>query len=161
LACILQNVTQHCNLISNGRHYIAWPYLVGMSICNLHCVLHLALITITQLNLTFVTFLMYYQFIYIMNNVISSLFKCYCCTYITYIMSSIWYQITGFGYTFSIFKLVICVVLDDSFFHSLFLLYHSKRTPSFFLPATLTIVWIACVGVIDRFLCNQGFLYLL
>jgi hypothetical protein len=33
LACILQKVTQHCNLISNGRHYIAWPYLVGMSIC--------------------------------------------------------------------------------------------------------------------------------
>jgi hypothetical protein len=33
---------------------------------------HLALITITQLYLTFVTFLKYYQFIYIMNNVISS-----------------------------------------------------------------------------------------
>jgi hypothetical protein len=39
LACILQIVTQHCNLISNGRHYIAWPYLVGMSFCNLYCVL--------------------------------------------------------------------------------------------------------------------------
>ena len=39
LACILQNVIQHCNLISNGRHYIAWPYLVGMSLCNLYCVL--------------------------------------------------------------------------------------------------------------------------
>jgi hypothetical protein len=47
---------------------------------------HLALITITQLYLTFVTFLKYYQFIYIMNNVISSLFKCYRCTYITYWM---------------------------------------------------------------------------
>jgi hypothetical protein len=46
----------------------------------------LALITITQLYLTFVTFLKYYQFIYIMNNVISSLFKCYRCTYITYWM---------------------------------------------------------------------------
>ena len=39
LACILQNVIQHCNLIWNGRHYIAWPYLAGMSIYNLHCVL--------------------------------------------------------------------------------------------------------------------------
>ena len=39
LACILQNVTQHCNLISNGRHYIAWLYLVEMSLCNLYCVL--------------------------------------------------------------------------------------------------------------------------
>jgi hypothetical protein len=39
LACILQNVTQHCNLISNGWHYIAWLYLVGMSLCNLYCVL--------------------------------------------------------------------------------------------------------------------------
>ena len=47
---------------------------------------HLALTTITQLYLTFVTFLKYYQFIYIINNVISSLFKCYRFTYITYWM---------------------------------------------------------------------------
>jgi hypothetical protein len=39
LACILQNVTQHCNLISNGRHYMTWPYLVEMFLCNLYCVL--------------------------------------------------------------------------------------------------------------------------
>jgi hypothetical protein len=92
---------------------------------------HLALTTITQLYLTFVTFLKYYQLIYIINNVISSLFKCYQIRS-RYTMSTVWYQITGFGYTFSIFKLVLCAVLDDSFFHSLFLLYHSKRTLSFF-----------------------------
>jgi hypothetical protein len=44
LACILQNVTQHCNLISNGRHYIAWLYLVGMSLCNRYCVLCLNIV---------------------------------------------------------------------------------------------------------------------
>ena len=40
---------------------------------------HLALTTITQLYLTFVTFLKYHQFVYIINNVISSRFKCYRC----------------------------------------------------------------------------------
>jgi hypothetical protein len=69
---------------------------------------HMALITITQLYLTFVTFLTYYQFIYIMNNVISSLFKCYRCTYITYWM---FLNKTGFGYTFSI--LVIPLVSSN------------------------------------------------
>ena len=47
---------------------------------------HFALTTITQLYLTFVTFLKYYQFVYIINNVISSRFKCYRCTYIIYWM---------------------------------------------------------------------------
>jgi glucan phosphoethanolaminetransferase (alkaline phosphatase superfamily) len=47
---------------------------------------HLALTTITQLYLTCVTFHKYYQFIYIINIVFSSLSKCYCCTYITYWM---------------------------------------------------------------------------
>ena len=51
LACILQNVTQHCNLISNVRHYIVWPYLVGMSLCNLHCVLCLYKNNIVKRNL--------------------------------------------------------------------------------------------------------------
>jgi hypothetical protein len=66
-------------------------YIISMkwnffSLWNMWKYAHLALTTITQLYLTCVTFLKYYQFIYIINNVFSSLFKCYCCTYITYWM---------------------------------------------------------------------------
>jgi hypothetical protein len=66
-------------------------YIISMkwnlfSLWNMWRYAHLALTTITQLYLTFVTFLKYYQFEYIINNVISSRFKCYCCTYIIYWM---------------------------------------------------------------------------
>jgi hypothetical protein len=54
----------------------------------------------------------------------------------------------GFGYTFCIFKLVLCFVLDDSFFHSLFLLYHSKRTPSFFQCNHLPLYFIICMFIL-------------
>ena len=40
-------------------------------------------------------------------------------------------------YIVSIFKIVFCVVLDDSFFHSPFLLYHYQCTPSFIPSATI------------------------
>jgi hypothetical protein len=48
------------------------------------------------------------------------------------IVLSVLLRFAGFGYTLSIFKLFLYVVLVDSFFHSLFLLYHYKHTPSFY-----------------------------
>ena len=74
----------------NTQVSVLTTYIISMkwnffSLLNMWKYAHLAL-TITQLYLTFVTFLRYYQFIYIINNVISSLFKCYRCTYITYWM---------------------------------------------------------------------------
>ena len=42
--------------------------------------------------------------------------------------------------TFSIFKLLLCIVLDDSFFHSLFLLYHSN-TDTFFPVQPITSIF--------------------
>ena len=39
----------------------------------------------------------------------------------------------------------LCVVLDDSFFHSLFLSYHSKRTPSFLQSKNLPLYFIICL----------------
>ena len=68
-------------------------------------------------------------------------------------------RFTGFGYTFSIFKLVLCFVLDDSFFHSLFLLYHSKRTPSFFQCNHLPLYFIICQFVLVMIIATWLLMY--
>ena len=64
------------------------------------------------------------------------------------IVLSVLLRFTGSGYTFSIFNIFLCVVLDDLFFHSLFLLYHYKRTPSFFQCNHLPLYFIMYLFVL-------------
>ena len=62
---------------------------------------------------------------------------------------------------------VICISQGDIYqwLPILFIIAASIQFKSFYIliivTDTSTIVWIACVNVIDRFLCNQGVLYLL
>ena len=76
-------------VLVNTQVSVLTSYIISMkwnlfSLWNMWKYGHFALTTITQPYLAFVTFLKYYQFVYIINNVISSRFKCYRCTYIIY-----------------------------------------------------------------------------
>jgi hypothetical protein len=62
---------------------------------------------------------------------------------------------------------VICISRGEIYqwLPILFIIANSIQFKSFYVliivTDTSTIVWIACVNVFDRFLCNQGVLYLL
>jgi hypothetical protein len=80
-----KDIAKTRNLISNGRHYIASPYLHGETYLSNGLSFQRASTVKTQVSvLTTYIISKYYQFIYIINIVFSSLFKCFCCTYITY-----------------------------------------------------------------------------